>query len=129
MKPNKSTKIIYWVTTTIIFLWEGLMPALTGHTELAVEGIRHLGYPDYFRVMLNICKVAGSLVLILPFFSARLKEWAYVGLGISLLSALVSHIAVDGVVPLSLFPLAIFAILVASYVSYHKLRGAVTKVA
>ncbi|RYZ22493.1 MAG: DoxX family protein [Sphingobacteriales bacterium] len=123
MKANKSTIIVYWISTSIIFLWEGLMPALTGHTELAVEGVRHLGYPDYFRVMLNISKVAASIVLILPFFSARLKEWAYVGLGITMLSACVSHIAVDGFSGMSLFPLIIFAILVVSYVTYHRLQS------
>jgi hypothetical protein len=27
---------------------EGLIPAFTSQTELAKEGIRHLGYPEYF---------------------------------------------------------------------------------
>ena len=67
MMTAKTTKIIYWTTTGIIFLFEGVMPALTSHTALAVEGIRHLGYPDYFRVMLTIFKVVGALALVLPF--------------------------------------------------------------
>jgi hypothetical protein len=44
----KKDKIIFWVTTTLIFLFEGVMPALTSQTELAKEGIKHLGYPEYF---------------------------------------------------------------------------------
>jgi len=44
----KKDKIIYWVTTGFIFLFEGVMPALTSQTELAKEGIAHLGYPSYF---------------------------------------------------------------------------------
>ena len=86
----KKDKIIYWVTTGFIFLWEGLMPALTSHTELAVEGIRHLGYPDYFRVMLTVFKVLGSLAIIIPAVPARIKEWAYAGLFFTMESAFVS---------------------------------------
>ena len=122
MKTSKTTKIIYWITTTIIFLFEGVMPALTSHTEVAVEGIRHLGYPDYFRVMLTVFKVVGSLAIILPFVKPRYKEWAYVGLGIEILCAFISHWAVDGLTGQAFFPLIILAILVTSYVSYHKMR-------
>ena len=121
MATTKTTKIIYWTATVIIFLFEGVMPALTSHTALAVEGIRHLGYPDYFRVMLAIYKVAGALALILPFVSGRLKEWAYAGFAITMTSAFISHWAVDGFSSQTLFPLFILAILSISYLYYHKL--------
>ncbi|WP_187261150.1 DoxX family protein [Pontibacter beigongshangensis] len=121
MKATKTTKIIYWTTTGIIFLFEGVMPAFTSHTELAVEGIRHLGYPDYFRVMLTVFKVAGALALVLPFVSGRYKEWAYAGFGFTMISAFVSHGMVDGFHGQTLFPLVVFGILVISYLYYHKL--------
>ncbi|MGX5690069.1 DoxX family protein [Arcticibacter tournemirensis] len=121
MATTKTAKIIYWTTTGIIFLFEGVMPALTSHTDLAVEGIRHLGYPDYFRVMLTVFKVAGSLVLILPFIKGNIKEWAYAGLSITMISAFISHWAVDGFGGQTLFPLFVFAILMVSYVYYHKI--------
>jgi hypothetical protein len=121
MKAAKTTKIIYWTTTGIIFLFEGLMPALTSHTDLAVQGIRHLGYPDYFRVMLTVFKVAGALALVLPFVKGRFKEWAYAGFGITMISAFISHWAVDGFNGQTLFPLIIFTILIISYLQYHKL--------
>ena len=121
MAAIKTTKVIYWTTTGIIFLFEGVLPALTSHTELAVEGIRHLGYPDYFRVMLTVFKVLGALALILPLVKGRFKEWAYAGFGIVMISACVSHTAVDGFGGQSIFPLVIFAILITSYLSYHKL--------
>ena len=76
---------------------EGVFPAFTGNTKLAKEGIRHLGYPDYFRIELVIFKVIGALVLILPMAPARLKEWAYAGFGITMISAFISHWTVDGV--------------------------------
>lgn len=77
----KTTKTIYWTTTIIIFLFDGLIPALTSNTELARQGISHLGYPDYFRVMLTFFKIGGAIVLILPVIKGRYKEWAYVGFG------------------------------------------------
>ncbi len=48
LKKMKKEKIIFWTATIIIALFEGVMPALTSQTELAKEGIRHLGYPEYF---------------------------------------------------------------------------------
>ncbi|MBL7932210.1 MAG: DoxX family protein [Bacteroidia bacterium] len=119
----KATKIIYWITTGIIFLFEGVMPALTSHTEVAVEGIKHLGYPDYFRVMLTVFKVLGSLALILPVVKGIYKEWAYAGLGIVMISACISHTAIDGFGGQSIFPLVIFGILVTSHITYHKLSA------
>ncbi|MBD8488642.1 DoxX family protein [Echinicola sp. CAU 1574] len=118
----KKNKIIYWVATWIIFLWDGLMPALTSHTELAVEGIRHLGYPDYFRVELVVFKVLGALVLIIPQVPDRVKEWAYAGFAITFISAFVSHWAIDGFGLQTIFPLFVFAILLVSYRYFHKLQ-------
>src|SRR4051812_3590760 len=123
MKTNKSIKITYWITTILIFLFEGVIPAFTSHTQPAVEGIRHLGYPDYFRVMLAVFKVTGALALVLPFVKGRYKEWAYAGFGITMLSAFISHAVVDGINGQTFFPLIILAILAASYVCYHKLNS------
>ncbi|MES2006166.1 MAG: DoxX family protein [Bacteroidota bacterium] len=116
----KKANIIYWISTTLIFLFEGVMPALTSNTQLAIDGVRHLGYPDYFRVMLTVFKVVGALVLILPFFRGRYKEWAYAGFGITFISATVSHSAVDGIGGQSVLPLIVFVILIISYISYQK---------
>lgn len=118
----KKNKVIYWTATIVIFLFEGLMPALTSQTELAKEGIRHLGYPEYFRVMLVVFKVLGSLALIIPQIPKRIKEWAYVGFGFNLVAASVSHFAVDGFGFNGLFPLIILVILGLSYVYYHKIN-------
>ena len=75
----KKYKIIFWIATSIIFLMEGVIPAFTSQTELAKEGIRHLGYPEYFGNALVVFKVLGALTLIIPQVPKRLKEWAYAG--------------------------------------------------
>jgi hypothetical protein len=117
----KTTKLIYWISTSIIFLFDSVMPALTSHTELAIEGIRHLGFPDYFRVQLAIFKVLGGLILMIPKVPARIKEWAYVGFAINFISASVGHAVVDGMDFQTFFPLIILAILIVSYTYYHKI--------
>lgn len=119
---GKGTKITYWVATILIFLFEGVMPALTGNSQLAKDGIHHLGYPDYFRVMLTVFKVIGALALILPFVKGRYKEWAYAGFGITMISACVSQWSIDGFSGQALFPLIVFAILATSYLMYQKIH-------
>ena len=121
----KKTNIIYWTTTTLIFLFEGVMPALTSQTEMAKEGIRSLGYPDYFGVMLTVFKVLGALALILPQVPARVKEWAYAGFAIDFIAAFVSIWAVLGLSGMTFFPLIVFAVLIVSYIYHHKMRAPV----
>jgi len=119
----KSTKIIFWVSTILIFLFEGVMPAFTSQTEMAKEGIRHLGYPQYFGNLLVVFKILGSLALIIPQVPARIKEWAYAGFAFDFIFAFASHWAVDGLGGLTFFPLLVLAVLIVSYLSYHKLKA------
>jgi len=124
----KKDVVIFWVSTTLIFLFEGVMPALTSQSEMAKQGIAHLGYPAYFGVMLAVFKVLGALVLIIPKVPATLKEWAYAGFTFDFIAASVSHAAVDGIKFDAFFPMIVLAVLMVSYVYYHKLRKAKARV-
>jgi hypothetical protein len=119
----KKNDIIYWATTGLIFLFEGVMPALTSQSEMAKEGISHLGYPSYFGVMLTVFKVAGALALIIPQVPSRFKEWAYGCFFIEFIAAFWSHAAVDGFGGQSFFPLFVLGVLLVSYIYYHKRSG------
>lgn len=121
MKTTKTTKAIYWTTTVIIFLFEGVMPALTSQTQLAKQGVQHLGYPQYFGNAFVIFKVLGTLVLIIPQIPNRIKEWAYAGFAFDFIFACISHWVVDGANLMTFFPLIFLAILVASYISHEKI--------
>jgi hypothetical protein len=123
----KTNKIIFWTATIIIFLFEGVMPAFTSQTELAKEGIRHLGYPGYFAAALVAFKILGALILIIPMAPKWLKEWAYAGFTFNFLFACISNWAVDGFGFNALFPLIILAILLVSYRYYHRIRKAVSR--
>lgn len=118
----KKDKIIFWIATGIIALLEGVMPALTSQTELAKEGISHLGYPEYFGNALVVFKILGVLALIIPKIPKRVKEWAYAGFAFDFIFATISHGAVDGINGQTFFPLIILGILIVSYVYYHKLN-------
>jgi hypothetical protein len=118
---NRKTKIVYWVSTGIIaaFILPGIFFA---GSKMALEGTAHMGLPLWFHWELSIGKFIGGLVLILPFFSKRIKEWAYVAFGIDFISATIANLAVDGISGMWYFALAFFVILIVSYLSYHKLQ-------
>ncbi len=87
-----------------------------------MEGIRHLGLPEWFRLELSIATFIAGLVLIIPAIKGRIKEFAYTGLGIVYISAFIAHLSVDGIVPISFAPVIVFAILMTPYMYYHKLK-------
>lgn len=119
----KKAKIIYWITTILIFLMEGVMPALTSQTELAKEGIRHLGFPDYFGNALVVFKILGALILIIPQVPSRIKELAYAGFLFNFLFASISHFTIDGFGFEGIFPLIFIGILGISYFYFQKLKS------
>jgi len=117
----KKDKIIFWVATIIIFLFEGVMPAFFSQTKEAKEGISHLGYPQYFGTALTVFKVAGTLLLIIPRIPNRVKEWAYAGFAFDFIFASLSYFVVDGVGFYAFFPLIFLVILIVSYVYWNRL--------
>jgi uncharacterized membrane protein YphA (DoxX/SURF4 family) len=117
----KKYKVYFWISTGFIFLMEGVMPALTSQTELAKEGISHLGYPQYFGNALVIFKVLGVLALVIPNLPKRIKEWAYAGFVFDFLFASISHGVVDGINFQTFLPLIVLLILMVSYVNYNRL--------
>lgn len=114
-------RIIYIISTAIIVIFEGV-GSLWFNSELARQGTTHLGFPGYFRVELGLAKILGAVVLSVPAVPARVKEWAYAGFGITLLSATIANAAVDGFA-MALMPAAFFVILVVSYIYFHKLAA------
>jgi len=121
----KKNRIIFWVATAIIILWEGVMPlsSLIFSPEQATIGTRPLGYPDYFAYTLIICKVLGVLAISVPGVPSKLREWAYAGLTFNLIFAAISHACVDQVIGFILMPLVVLGILAISYIYNAKIRA------
>ena len=68
-------------------------------------------------------EIIGALVLIIPQVPKRVKEWAYVGFAIDFVSAFISLWVVTGFGVMLILPLVFFALLIASYISYHKVHS------
>jgi hypothetical protein len=99
MKASKGLLAGFWIFTALFCL----QMSFTAYYELkvlpdAAQAFTRLGFPAAsFRVELSWAKVAGVAALLVPMVPARLKEWAYAGFAINLVSALIAHLSVgDG---------------------------------
>lgn len=118
----KTTKIIYWVTTSIICLFAS--SAIFMNSEMAKEGTAHVGIPRWLGLEISIGQLIGLVLLIVPMVPARVKEWAYVGFGILYISAVVAHIAIGDPLGNTIMAIVFFGLLITSYVNFHKLQKA-----
>lgn len=121
MKTNiNTTKAIYWGSTGLFALMmAGSAVAYLTAPDM-VKAFAHLGFPAYFRIELAIAKLLGVIVLLAP-VPKPLKEWAYSGFAITMVSAFVAHAAVDGA-QAGTPPLVGLAILLLSYTFLHRLE-------
>lgn len=115
-------KRIYWIVTVIAIALIVLPSYFVPHAYLAAA-IHRMGFPDYFGLELDICKVVGAILILIPVIPTMLKEWAYVGFGILLLSASLGHWIADGAAK-GVAPLIPFALLSVSYFYFRKLNYA-----
>lgn len=117
-------KVIYWVTTGILaalMLASAINFAFNDSQKAAFE---HLGLPGWFRVELTAAKLLGVPALVLPVTPALLREFAYFGFGLTIVSADIAHLSSGDPVWFVLPHAFFFATLVVSYVLFHKLHDA-----
>jgi uncharacterized membrane protein YphA (DoxX/SURF4 family) len=113
MKP---IKILYWVVTSVfalMMIYSGVLYLTSPEME---QAFTQMGFPSFLRVELGVAKIVGSIVLLAP-VPARLREWAYAGFTINLVSALIAHISLGH--PASV---AFFVALIISYITYNRLK-------
>jgi DoxX-like family len=115
----KKDKIIYWTATGIvaaIMLWSAFNFSLNEEMKGAFA---RLGLPNWFRIELTVAKILGALALIIPTIPNRIKEFAYCGFTITLISATIAHFSSgDGIA--SIDPLVFLGILIISYFYYYR---------
>ncbi len=119
---KKALKITYWATTIIFSLLMSFSAYQYLTNPMMADAFVHLGFPAYFRVELALAKFIGSIVLLAPFFD-KLKEWAYSGFSIVLVSAAIAHYSVNDDVGKIIAPIVIGIILSVSYISYKKMKS------
>jgi hypothetical protein len=116
MKP-KTINILYWIFTILFALamLSTCIPNEEGYkfiTEL-------LGYPGYFVNYIAVMKVLGVIALLIPGFP-RVKEWAYAGLFLDMISAVYSFYATHTLTIETSGMAVFFGLGIASYVFHHK---------
>jgi DoxX-like family len=111
MTPRTITN---WTATVFVaFIMVASVALAISHVSGIMKALAHLGYHRYFSNLLGIGTIAGVCVLLSPGL-AKLKEWAHVAFGITVLSAGYSHFnAGDGL--LALEPWVTIAALMISY--------------
>jgi len=118
-KPTKINKIVYWISTGLIALFE-LSGAFFMNSQGAIDGMHHLNLPDWFRWEVSIGHLIGGILLISP-VNSRIKEWVYVAFGIDFISAFIAYLSIDGWTGNTFSPLLMLTLLIVSYISYHKI--------
>ena len=121
----KKNKLIYQISTGIVCAVM-IYSVINFNLEIPFappEGsFAHLGLPDYFRIELSVAKTLGILALLLPGVPHKLKEFAYFGFGITLISASLAHFS-SGDGPLFVIdPLIFLGVLSVSYVQFTRSR-------
>jgi hypothetical protein len=125
IKASRALAAGFWIFTGLFCL----EMMFTAYYELlvlpqAAEAFTRLGFPAApFRVELSWAKVAGVAALLIPMVPPRLKEWAYAGFAINLISALIAHLSISDR-PQALAPSAITSVLWAlSYYFWRRLQA------
>jgi hypothetical protein len=118
----KAIPLLFWIFTGIFCL----EMSFTAYYELLPQGAQafaRLGFAsEYFRFELSLAKLVGVAVLLIPRIPARLKEWAYAGFAINLVSAVLAHASIHDR-PLAFVPSTLTGVLwVASYLLWHRLQ-------
>lgn len=120
---GRKDKTIYRITTGIIVALMLISAVNFAFAAAAKEAFHHLGLPGWFKTELTIAKFLGSLVLLLPGMPALLKEFAYFGFGLTIVSADIAHLSSGDPLWYLIPHITFLGILVTSYIYYHKIKN------
>lgn len=115
----KSSRWTFWLTMTLFSATMVVSAVLYLTNAGFKEKFAHLGFPSYFRVELAVFKLTGVFVLLLPARSP-MKEWAYAGFFITLVSASLAHFESGDSIAKVMSPVLTAVLLTTSYLSYQK---------
>ena len=118
---NKTTiNVIYWISTGLILAMM-LFSAASSFMDNpdGAKMLSAIGYRPYVLQLLAIAKILGIIAILTPGFP-RLTEWAYAGFTFDLIGASVSFYASGFAVKDWAFIPVLIALLVCSYIFYHK---------
>ncbi|MCW3118744.1 MAG: DoxX family protein [Chitinophagaceae bacterium] len=116
----KKDEAIYWTATAIIgavMLWSAYN--FTFNPEMK-GAFTHLGLPNWFRIELTVAKILGLPALLIPGMPDSIKQFAYFGFAIILISATVAHLSSGDSYLFEIGHSFFLIALIVSYIYYHK---------
>ena len=118
---NKTTiNVIYWISTGLILAMMLFSAASSFmNNPDGAKMLSAIGYRPYVLQLLAIAKILGIIAILTPGFP-RLTEWAYAGFTFDLIGASVSFYASGFAVKDWVFIPVLIALLLCSYIFYHK---------
>ena len=130
-RPSESRRLVvaFWIVTAL-FCLEMIFTAYWELMQLpaAALAFTRLGFPAAsFRAELSLAKVLGVVALLIPMIPARgviyvIKEWAYAGFAINLVSALIAHFSISDRRAAFIPSTASSVLLVLSYYFWRRLQ-------
>jgi len=122
---KKKDRIIYYTSTAIVcavMLFSIINFTFLNGYPFPEGAFQHLHLPGYFKIELTVAKALGLMALLIPNIPALIKEFAYFGFAITLISATIAHASVgDAFFPFVIDPPFFLTALIFSYVYYHKI--------
>src|ERR1700730_14326502 len=119
----KASRLTFWISTIIFCAMMAFSAILYLTSADLAEAFVHLGFPSYFRIELAVFKLVGVAVLLLPLWPRWLKEWAYAGFFITLISAFIAHISSGDGPNRFMGPVIFGVVLICSYVTSKKINS------
>ncbi len=116
----KQQQIIYRIGLGMLIVFYA-MGGVSNLLQLpdVMKNLKILGYPSYFAVFLGICQISAVILLLIPGFQ-KIKEWVFIGIYINLIGAMVSHIVVEGFLPVLIIILTTIIILTITFTLFLK---------
>jgi hypothetical protein len=114
----RKQNLIYWTSTGIVcavMVFSAVNFNLNNPLGPMKGAFPHLGLPNYFKIELTVAKILGVLALLAPHIPAKIKEFAYFGFAITLISASIAHFSVGDGAMFVIDPLIFLGALIVSY--------------
>jgi hypothetical protein len=118
----KASRLTFWISTIIFCAMMAFSAILYLTSADLAQAFVHLGFPSYFRIELAVFKLVGVAVLLLPLWPRWLKEWAYAGFFITLISAFIAHISSGDGPNRFMSPVVFGVVLICSYLTSKKMN-------
>ena len=116
-------KMTYWISTTILCLFLLTSAYTYLFHKTTIDGVKALGFPKFFIIQLAILKLIAVIIIALPYAPVQFKEWAYAGVMLFLITALVAHIAHKDSIGISVLLVILMSVTAISYYTLNRIAN------